>query len=108
MFQRSIKDLWLGDSDDTYSGSAFWKNCPNAAELGLVAKDADMNAYDINTTDMNATAEADAALEAADEATNNAANAVANAQAAIRESGDEETEPTSDQPSYYVNNDAGE
>ncbi len=110
VFQRSIKGLWLGDSDKEYSHSAFWKDCPNAAELGLNGGSTALTT-DVNATDMNTTVEADAALNAADAATDNAANAIENAKAAIRDSGEEDSEPSSDvnaEPSYDVNNDAGE
>ncbi|MGZ2411285.1 hypothetical protein ACUXST_000682 [Sphingomonas sp. F9_3S_D5_B_2] len=108
VFNRLIKDLWIGDSDNRYSRSAFWKDCPNAAQLGLAAYDTDMNAYDMNATDMNASAVADATLNAASNAVENAAGVVANAQGAIDDSGDVEAEPTADEPSYDVNNDGGE
>ena len=87
VFQRSIKDLWLGDSDNTYSHSAFWKDCPNAAQLGLAADDTDMNATDMNATDMNATdMGADAAGNAADTTVENAGRAVEDAQEQINAS----------------------
>jgi hypothetical protein len=96
VFQRLIKDLWLGDSDNEYSHSAFWKDCPNAAELGLNS-DSTALTTDMNATDMNATVGADPALNAADDV-----------QAPIGDSGEGETEPSADEPSYDVNNDAGE
>lgn len=106
VFKRNIKDLWLGDSDNHYSYSAFWKECPNQLELGLTggsdALATDMNAVDMNAVDMNATVEPDPVIEGANDALDNAANAVANAQAAI-DANDEEPEA-----SYDVNNDAGE
>jgi hypothetical protein len=101
VFDRLIKDLWLGDSDNPYSRSAFWKQCPNAKELGL--NDGALATTDMNATDMNATAAADAVIKSADDAINNAADAVANAQEAVRASDDEDPEV-----SYDVNNDAGE
>lgn len=110
VFNRLIKDLWLGDKDNEYSRSAFWKDCPNAAELGLNggALTTDMNA----TVDMNATAEADAALNAADEAASNAADAIAQARADIarNQARDEATglSPPDGEDDYDVNNDAGE
>ncbi len=108
VFKRNIKDLWLGDSDNKYSYSAFWKECPNALELGLTGDSAavttDMNTLDLNTVDMNATAQV---LEADDGALDNAANAIANAEEAIRDTAEVETEAT-DEPPYDFNNDGGE
>jgi hypothetical protein len=107
VFKRNIKDLWLGDSDNEYSHSAFWNECPNNLELGLTGGSTALTT-DMNAVDMNAT---DPALEAADDALENAANAVANAQEAISDSGDVETEPNydaNDTGDYDVNNDAGE
>ena len=111
VFQRSIKDLWLGDRDDTYSHSAFWKECPNAAELGLNASDTAMNAFDMNATDMNATdmTAAEEAVNVAGEAVENAANALEGAQEqnTPSESGpmDNDSDATLDD---NMENDAGE
>jgi len=99
VFNRLIKDLWLGDSDNEYSHSAFWKECPNAEELGLAATDSEISA-----TDMNAIASADAALNAASNAVENADTSVQDAQPAPEES----AAPDESEQSYDVNNDGGE
>lgn len=73
VFQRQIKDLWLGESDNEYSRSAFWKHCPNAKELGLndgaLATTTDTSATDMNATDSDLNA-------VADQAENDALNAM--------------------------------
>ena len=104
VFNRLIKDLWLGDSDNEYSHSAFWKECPNAEELGLAATDSEISATDMNAADMNAIASADAALNAASNAVENADTSVQDAQPAPEES----AAPDESEQSYDVNNDGGE
>lgn len=119
VFNRSIKDLWLGDHDNAYSSSAFWKECPNAKELGLNdsaftttdmnATAMDMNATDMEVTDTNAAIDPHTA-QASNAAERNAAKeAEAEAAAASKKAMDEATgltPPTDD--AYDMNNDAGE
>jgi hypothetical protein len=105
VFKRSINDLWLGDGDNSYSSSAFWKECPNAAELSLSGgpSAADMNATDTNMV-MNA---ADEALNAAGVAVNAAGEEVSAASNAVDEEASDDA-PIPDNYVYDANNDAGE
>jgi hypothetical protein len=119
VFERASKTLWVADGDQANNHYKqfldIMDKCENGSDLFMHQVERankafssgsgsiDMNATDMNAVDMNATVDAaDAALSAADQEIDDTSEAIENAQGEIRGSDGD------DEPTYDVNNDAGE
>jgi hypothetical protein len=107
VFQRAIKVLWLGDTDNDYALSSVrdvGKKCPNAAELGIASDVVNEATTDqVNQATSDSVNAADAALNATDDAVKRASEAVEKAQAQTNAdssstSADPEFDNTADDP----------